>query len=306
MDAVSRILRMARLEAQLDKRCLLGASTRMDVEYGPQVAPFHVLLEGECDLLVGATTVHLTAGDVVILPNNSVHRITTGGVDITRGTVETAGPSFFTTRSDSDEPVEPVIDLFCGHFTIDPGAGAMLFQSLPEVLFASFEEDSGADETIRMLSTLLRSEAEREGAGTAAIMSALCAVLFALVLRTSASDTDRVLWTAAGDERIGRLIEQVVANPGEDWSIERMGEYCRMSRSTLVRRFTESTGTTIGAFLTRTRLMEASELLRSSDRNVADIAESVGYRSESAFTRAFREATGSTPARFRRAQTARA
>lgn len=47
--------------------------------------------------------------------------------------------------------------------------------------------------------------------------------------------------------------------------------------------------------------MTAAELLLTTDATVATVAARVGYRSESAFSRSFRAATGTTPARFRRA-----
>ncbi len=74
-----------------------------------------------------------------------------------------------------------------------------------------------------------------------------------------------------------------------------------MSRATFIRRFGRSTGMTVGAFLTQARLMTAAELLATTDSTVATIAAQVGYRSESAFSRSFREANGTTPGRFRRA-----
>ncbi len=57
---------------------------------------------------------------------------------------------------------------------------------------------------------------------------------------------------------------------------------------------------TVGAFLARARMMAAAELLTTSEAPVATIADRVGYRSKSAFTRAFRAELGTTPARFRR------
>jgi AraC family transcriptional activator of mtrCDE len=271
----------------------------MDVVYGERVAPFHVLLDGECDLLVGTKSLHLVQGDVVIIPSGAPHRVTTSGVGTQQGIVETIGQTFTTTRS---EHGAGVIDLFCGHYSFGPGAGALLFQSLPDPARISFGQSTDADEVIHALSQLMRDEADREGAGTAAIMSALCGVLLAMVLRTTNRDAEAVLWTAAEDPRIAAVIEEVVINPGDDWSIERLSRLARMSRATFIRRFGQSTGTTVGTFLTRIRLMAASELLRSANHTVASVAASVGYRSESAFSRAFREATGTTPARFRRAE----
>jgi AraC-like DNA-binding protein len=296
MDVVSHLLGLARPTATLDKRCLLAPSTHMDVVYGTYVAPFHVLLEGKCDLRVRDEVIHLTAGDVVIIPSGAAHSFVTPGDGAVQGIVESPGESFTTTRSQEGAGV---IDLFCGHFAFGAGAGTLLFRSLPDPVRISFGDSPETDTMVRSLSALMRAEAESEGDGTAAIMSALCGVLLAMVLRTS-STSGPVLWTAAGDSRIADLVERIVAHPGHDWTIESLAAIARMSRATLMRRFRESTGTTVGGFVARARLIAASELLRTGDQNVAAVAVESGYRSESAFSRAFRDATGMTPARFRR------
>ncbi|MCR6481915.1 AraC family transcriptional regulator [Amycolatopsis sp. OK19-0408] len=299
MDTVSRLLRVARLGARLEKRCLLGAATRMDVaRLGACEVPFHVLLEGECRLHVGGRVLDLRAGDVVLIPSGAEHRVLTPGSGRRQGTVETAGEAFDTQRSARGG--EPVIDLFCGRYTVNAGAGALLFRSLPEVIHVSF---GPADEVLRGLSALLRGEASREGEGTEAILSALCTVLLAMVLRTSrGAATAEVLWTAASDREIAAAVESVLDAPGEDWTIDRLSRAAAMSRATFLRRFSRETGMTVGAFRTRARLMAAAQLLLAGDATVGAVAAQVGYQSESAFSRAFRAELGTTPARFRREQ----
>lgn len=163
----------------------------------------------------------------------------------------------------------------------------------------SFGAAGGASDTVRMLSAVLRREAETDGAGTAAILSALCDALLAMTLRkTGLADT--VLWTAATDERIRAVVDAVVREPGADWPIARLAKVAAMSRATFIRHFTRDTGMTVGEFLTHARLMTAADLLTTTDDTIGSVAARVGYRSESAFSRAFRVATGSTPARFRR------
>ena len=58
-------------------------------------------------------------------------------------------------------------------------------------------------------------------------------------------------------------------------------------------------GLTPGQFITKTRIATASRLLRETDQSVADIALACGFYDHSAFTRAFRAATGVTPTQFR-------
>jgi AraC family transcriptional activator of mtrCDE len=299
MDSVSHLVRLARLQAILDKRCLLAGATVMDVPpQGEGKAHFHVLLDGACMLELPDRRIELQPGDVVLLPRGTPHRIRTTGAGHEQGVIETPGGAFSTIRSRAGESV---IDLFCGHYSFGPGAGAMLFRSLPDPLRVSFAESGEANENVRMLSAIMRREAQNDGPGTAAILSALCNALLAMVLRTSNGRlAETALWTAAHDERIRAVIDEVFRDPGADWPIARLAGVAAMSRATFIRHFSRSTGMTVGAFLTHIRLMTAAELLADTELTVASVAAEVGYRSESAFSRAFRVATGSTPARFRR------
>lgn len=56
---------------------------------------------------------------------------------------------------------------------------------------------------------------------------------------------------------------------------------------------------TPGQLITRHRLQAAAQRLRESRQTIAEIALDCGYCDHSAFTRAFREATGMTPTQFR-------
>jgi AraC family transcriptional activator of mtrCDE len=299
MDTVSRLIQLARVEATLDKHCLLSTSTTMAVSYETErTAPFHILLEGTCQLQVGVHLLDLRPGDVVLIPSGQPHRIITPGTGRIRGISETQGDAFSTTLTDGAG--SPVIDLFCGHYTFGPGAGSILFKSLPEPVHISFGRTPETDAALRMLSTLMRSEAADQGEGTAAILSSLSSILLTMILRTSrGATTEAALWTASGNSTIVRAVERVLENPGGDWSIGRMSQLSSMSRATFIRQFERNTGTTFGVFLTRVRMMVAAELLQTNSLSVAGVAAEVGYRSESAFSRAFRQQAGSTPGRLR-------
>lgn len=52
-------------------------------------------------------------------------------------------------------------------------------------------------------------------------------------------------------------------------------------------------------FITKSRIAAASRMLCDSNRSVAEIAHSCGFFDHSAFTRAFRSATGMTPSEYR-------
>jgi AraC-like DNA-binding protein len=56
---------------------------------------------------------------------------------------------------------------------------------------------------------------------------------------------------------------------------------------------------TPGHLITKSRIAAASRMLRETEKSVAEIAHACGFYDHSAFTRAFRSATGITPTKFR-------
>ena len=56
-------------------------------------------------------------------------------------------------------------------------------------------------------------------------------------------------------------------------------------------------------YLANRRMQLAKQLLREGTRSIQEVATRVGYESEAAFNRAFKRATGSPPAAWRRGTT---
>jgi AraC family transcriptional activator of mtrCDE len=73
-----------------------------------------------------------------------------------------------------------------------------------------------------------------------------------------------------------------------------------MSRATFARHFKERLGRTANDLLTNIRMTLAANKLEKSSASTAAVAEEVGYQSEAAFQRAFKQHMGATPAQWRR------
>jgi AraC-like DNA-binding protein len=73
-----------------------------------------------------------------------------------------------------------------------------------------------------------------------------------------------------------------------------------MSRSAFAARFRESVGLSPLDYVTRWRMFRAGALLRQGNRSIAEISVIVGYENESAFAKAFKRVTGTTPGAYRR------
>jgi transcriptional regulator GlxA family with amidase domain len=73
-----------------------------------------------------------------------------------------------------------------------------------------------------------------------------------------------------------------------------------MSRSAFAARFTDLVGEPPMGYVARWRLRRAAAALRTTRREVAEIAASAGYESTAAFSKAFRRLIGEPPAAYRR------
>ncbi|MEU4097354.1 AraC family transcriptional regulator [Streptomyces sp. NPDC026673] len=302
MDTLSRVVQMARLRGTVDIRCMVaGRHTLDNPEGGNGRSPFHLLLAGECTLELPDRRIALRAGDFVLLPRGTAHRVHTRGPDpdepIERRDL---GPyALLRGIRAEDTPVRgAAVDLFCGHYTWGPGAGQVLMGMLPDVLHVPLGTDAGGP--LPLLGAFMRDEARTVGPGTEAVLDSLCDVLLTMALR-SVSGVGRAAWLASTRGVVRTVTDAVVRDPAHDWGIEKFAALNSMSRATFIRHFGRETGMNAGEFLTRLRMLLAAELLTETEQPVAAVAAAVGYGSESAFGRAFRLAAGDTPARLRRA-----
>ena len=84
----------------------------------------------------------------------------------------------------------------------------------------------------------------------------------------------------------------------EKLTVDGLSEALHFGKSYLSHRFREETGVTILEFIHREKIEEAKLLLRSHIP-ISDIAEELGYSSQSHFTDVFKRLAGMTPHRFR-------
>lgn len=85
----------------------------------------------------------------------------------------------------------------------------------------------------------------------------------------------------------------------EDLSVKGLADFTKLNASYLCRLFKQETGETIKAYVTAAKMDTAQNLLKYSDLSCSEIAASLGYCSQSAFTYAFRQFTGTTPKKYR-------
>ena len=150
-----------------------------------------------------------------------------------------------------------------------------------------------------------RSHAARPG--NAAMLGRLTELMFVEILREYMQrlPANQGGWLGGlNDPHVGKALRLVHANPARDWTVEELAREAAVSRSVLAQRFTELVGETPMRYLASWRMQLAKQMLREGARNIQEVATRVGYDSEAAFNRAFKRATGSPPATWRRGRSA--
>ena len=85
-------------------------------------------------------------------------------------------------------------------------------------------------------------------------------------------------------------------------NVAELARYLGVSRTKLWRVFLDETGISPVTFLRQKRLERAKSLLMRSSLTVSQIADACGFGSEKYFHQAFRESTGTSPVKWKRAQ----
>jgi AraC family transcriptional regulator, activator of mtrCDE len=307
MDWLSRLFEMIPVRGRLDLRCNYGAPWRID--QGPGKAneiPYHAVLAGSAALEDPAKgrPIQLKAGDILLLPGNPRHVMHDGSGAAALPARNRASLNFTISENlGSDQR----LDLLRGHFAIAPPHDRLLRAYLPPRLVVHAGAHGGEKDTAAQLAglvSLMRRESTDDHLGGRAMLNAFSTAMFALVLRLASErqDAPRGLLALAGHPRLAPAVAALFNEPARAWSLPDLARLCNVSRATLARQFQEKLGRSPGDLLTDIRMTLAANELKRLSLSTGAVAETVGYQSEAAFQRAFKNHMGVTPAQWRKMQ----
>jgi AraC family transcriptional activator of mtrCDE len=308
MDWLSRLLDMTPVRGQLDIRCTYGAPWRIDeAPAGAGEIPYHVLLAGSAvlDDPTGGPPQSLEAGDILLIPDGGAHVLHDGSGLPARAARNSAQLNLVVSENNgSGERLE----LLCGRFVLATPHDRLLRDYLSSRLIVRAQApgdgvtDSATRAQLLQLLSLMRDESSADRLGGRALLDALSTALFALTLRiASESASAPTGWLAlAAHPRLQPALMALFHQPAHPWTLPELARLCHMSRATLARQFQETLGRSPSDLLTDIRMSLAASMLEKTSESTGAVAESVGYQSEAAFQRVFKQRMGITPARWRR------
>lgn len=99
------------------------------------------------------------------------------------------------------------------------------------------------------------------------------------------------------DSRAMRVVKELLEEPGDDRTLEKLCKECGASKRTIQRVFLEETKMNFGKWRQQLRLLHGLQLMASGQKVTAAALEA-GYSSPSAFISMFRKQLGTTPMRY--------
>ncbi len=302
-DVLGDVLQSIHLHSTLYCRAKMGAPWGFRVS-DREVASFHIVTGGMCWLTVEGMEepVLLTEGDLVILPHGHAHTMTDH-------------PKSPVTMLEDLKPKQPVAKngifysmgqgavttLVCGGLELEDYSTNPLYSILPAFIHMR-SKDEYSIPWLQAIVELVRVEASVNRVEAETVITRLSELLFIQAVRAYIRTIgDRnVGWLGAlKDPQIGQALALIQHQPGEAWTVESLACRVSLSRSAFSAKFRQLVGEPPMQYITRVRLTKAAASLRTQPVTLVNVATSVGYESEVAFSKAFKRYFGVAPGAYR-------
>jgi AraC-like DNA-binding protein len=298
-DVLADMLESVRLHSTLYCRANMGAPWGLGVSRR-EVVSFHIVTAGTCWLSVEGMDrlVQLTEGDLVLLPHGHAHTLTDQpDSPVTRlEDLKRAPP-----REQDGEGQGAVTTLVCGGIQLEDHTINPLFSLLPTLVHIRSRQEQSMPR-LQAIVQLVQAEASANQPEAKVVILRLSEILFIQAVHAhvrSIGDGDAGWFGALKDPQIGQALALIQRHPEKAWTVESLASCASLSRSAFSAKFTLLVGESPMQYLTRVRLTKAATLLRTSPATRLEVARSVGYDSEVAFSKAFKRYLGVAPGAYR-------
>jgi AraC-like DNA-binding protein len=191
--------------------------------------------------------------------------------------------------------------IISGLLSFDAVSLKPITQLLPSLILV--KADQARTLALHTTLQLLASEMAEQAPGSEVAANRLAEVLFIQTLRahiaSGSEDCKRGWLRGIFDHQIGVALRSIHENVNSSWTVKSLAVAAGMSRSAFALRFKEMLGQTPLDYVTEWRMQKAMPLLQNGDKKLVEIARSVGYESDAAFSKAFKRVVGVAPREFR-------
>lgn len=187
-----------------------------------------------------------------------------------------------------------------GRVSLDPSNAALLLEALPAFIHVSASSPFAA--SLRRIVEDLIEEQTSTLPGASVASAHLAQLFFVKILRAHLAGPSlppRGWLRAIRDDRLVHALRLMHGDPSRVLGLQELAKAAGMSRTRFAVLFKSVTGVAPLGYLRAWRIRLAERVLREESTSIAQLAESLGYASESAFSHAFKRITGVAPRSFR-------
>ena len=266
-----------------------------------QVIAYHVVTQGEALVSLGNQFQYRAkAGEVVLLPDNSLHVLASSHAAKPTQADDLVLPPDQSGLSrirfgGGGDPTR----ILCGFLACGTLPKAII-QMLPKVLIIRLE-DIAALQWIEASITKAVRELQLGRVGSKNVMSKLAELLLIEALREHLEKhpVGHGWLSGMAHPQIAKALARVHTQLEDPPDVTELAALAGMSRSSFVDHFTKTVGLAPGKYVLEHRMSAAKLLLRETQLTLGTVAQHVGYDATEAFSRAFKRETGMPPAEWR-------
>ncbi|MUL35458.1 AraC family transcriptional regulator [Gloeocapsopsis dulcis] len=305
MDALTEILKSVKLHSTVHCRSEFSAPWGVQID-SMEDASFHVVIRGNCWLEVDGmnTPIPLVGGDLVVLPTGVAHTL--------RDRLDS--PAVMLGELLANRPCQGQLKLqygkggtsttvLCGKASFENRDLNPLLSALPPLILIK-GEDGQIVEWLDSTLQFIACETVSNRPGAEMMITYLSNILFIQAVRAylvGLKQQEEGGWLRAlVDSQMSIALALIHQHPETNWTVEMLAKQVNMSRSAFAARFKWLVGEAPLQYITRWRMYQAVDLLRSGNLTVTEIAQRVGYDSETAFSKAFKRQIGQSPNQYRK------
>jgi AraC-like DNA-binding protein len=123
--------------------------------------------------------------------------------------------------------------------------------------------------------------------------------LLAILTLISRKCSDTPRGSSEAQKRIMEICRYIYENCGKIGSVSELAHLTHLSESRFTHLFSKTVGLSPKSYLLRAKIDMSKELLANTDFSIAQIADTVGFKDQNYFSRAFKRLTGSSPTEYR-------
>lgn len=287
-DVLSDILHLLNLDVDIYHNAKVCGDWRID-EHKLGATCFHIVTLGNCEMHIPNTeSVILNHGDLVIFPRELTHHILPTEPLIG----EQQHLSFTEAQSISGT------GLLCGEVLFKHKGSHFLLDQFPPFFII---KNTDNNHWLKAIVDMIIFENINNQPASKSIINRLSELLFTYAIRQHLKDKpdESGILRIYNNSHLTKAVQCIHKNPEKNWTLENLAKEAGCSRTLFAESFKSVSGWTPGQYLVWWRMQIAWSLLNRGEL-VSQVAEKVGYQSESSFSRAFSKMFSITAGKVKR------